>query len=85
MRKMTPRLQKRMEIGALNYARAEHSDPFAYARAALHIRNGIAGERINAAHEYEDAFYDAVPRQEKRMTVLGVEYYVTRYYNMRRP
>lgn len=53
-------LSLRIQEGAEAYAKADRSDPFAYARAQAHIRNGICG-LIPAGFPGvgEDAFYKA--------------------------
>lgn len=63
------------------YVKADKSDPFAAARVALHMRNGIAGFTTQG----EDAFYSADPFQEERFLPNGTAYFVTVYRNVRRP
>lgn len=72
--------RRRMFEGARNYALAEKSDPFAFARAMSHTLNGIAN-----IHNGEDAFYQADPYQETRVLPDGREYNVTAYRNVKRP
>jgi hypothetical protein len=61
------RLRMRMDEGARRYAAADKSDPFAYARARTHMKNGIAGLAQNGG----DAFYDATEDTETRKLPNG--------------
>ena len=47
---------------ARTYAAADKSDPFAFARAMAHMKNGICGFNQNG----QDAFYSADEQQETR-------------------
>lgn len=63
---------------AKNYARADKSDPFAYARALAHIKSGVAtSARAAKARDNKwntqlvrepahSAFWDAMPSHEER-------------------
>jgi hypothetical protein len=72
---------ERMLEGARNYAAADRTDPFAYARALTHIRTGIAG----LTHTGEDGFYKADPYTEERYLPDGRPYQATVYRNLQRP
>lgn len=79
-----------MTIGAFNYAQADRSDPFAYAKAMSHIKNGICDQRFdNKNNEQRLCHYEADLTQEQRSFVNGegkiVEYTVPTYVNMKRP
>jgi hypothetical protein len=74
--------QDRRFEAARRYAAANASDPWALPRALAHIRNGIAS---HFTQDGKDAFYNADPFQETRMTASGKEYVVTVYRNMIRP
>ena len=65
----------RMLNGALNYAKADRSDPFAYSRAMSHINSGVASIGPNG----EDSFYDAEPFADPS------KFHTTAYKNIRRP
>lgn len=76
---------QRMEVAALNYAKADRSDPFAYSRTMTHLKNGISS-LVN--QHGQDAFYSATPFQDKRSYNNGkkeVEYHVTAYKDIIRP
>lgn len=73
--------RRRMLEGARNYAASEKSDPFAYERALTHIVTGVAG----LDSQGRDAFYQATPYQEERVTADGTPYMVTVYKNIERP
>lgn len=84
--------------GALAYARADKSDPFAFNRAISHIKNGIASIRAEKGpwgrKAGEDAYYSADPVRVPRDYVghpRGAhpgekrQYAVEEYRNIRRP
>lgn len=56
---MNTRTKNQLEA-ARRYAEADKSDPFAFARAKTHIRNGIATFNVND----DDARYDATEATE---------------------
>lgn len=62
----TSKLDLRMLEGAKNYAAADRSDPFAFARAIAHIKNGVAS--INNANQ-NAGYYNAEPYKGKREIV----------------
>lgn len=64
--------------GARAFARANNSDPFAFARAMTHIKQGI----VNVT---EDQIYTADEEFETRLDRHGKEYKVPVYRNVKRP
>lgn len=73
---------RRLEEGARNYAAADRSDPFAYARAKAHIACGIAAFYPNG----ESACYEAEPYIGYRPhPMTGEPFPVTEYKNRARP
>lgn len=72
---------QRMRDGAKLYAKADRSDPFAYARAITHILSDICGYNEKG----EEAFYNALEYPETRKTEWGEKYIVPAYRNMVRP
>lgn len=91
MKKITKKDQRAIALaGARNYAAADRSDPFAFARMMTHIDNGIVSFGLKDG----DAIYSAEPYKETRhlpITVVngkeigGEAYTVTCYKTMRRP
>lgn len=71
------------------WADSERSDPFAFARALAHTRNGLAGIGFDAdGRELIDGRYSARPEMERRTYQIDgreVEYYVTVHRDRRRP
>lgn len=84
-----PNNRNRLINGARNYALADRSDPFAFARCMTHVNNGIAS--IGSGRDGEDHCYSAEAYQEKRSLprkpdgTPGDIYEVTAYKTMRRP
>ena len=76
----------RMQEGALNYARADKSDPFALVRAIAHMKNGVAS--INNDKQ-QPGYYDAEPYEGTRKIYQGGveigEVKTTLYRGMCRP
>lgn len=70
--------QQRIEEGALLYALADKSDPFAYSRAVCHSRNGVASAK-------DDHYYSAEAYKDTKTAADGSQYTVTAYKSMRRP
>jgi hypothetical protein len=77
------KIDQRLVEGALNYAAADRSDPFAFNRAMTHIKNGICKD---------GATYEAHPTQEMRHLEPGMvfsdgtnTYPVTVYREVKRP
>jgi len=60
------KLNARMLDGARNYAAADRSDPFAFARCIAHIKCGIA-----SVGEGKDQYYDATPTPTTRPVMMG--------------
>lgn len=60
------KLDARMIHGAINYANADRSDPFAFARAIAHIKCGVAS--VNNATQ-QKGYYDAEPYEGTREVV----------------
>lgn len=79
-------MNQRMIDGAINYARADKSDPFALRRAMAHLRSGIA---TFANGQGQEAFYSAEEYTETKSYTDGqgrnVEYHVPAYRNRVRP
>jgi len=73
---------RNMLAAAERYAQADRSDPFALARARLHLSNGIASY---ANANGQAAYYEAEPYQETRYLPDGREYQATVYRNVVRP
>ncbi len=69
-------LSPQMLAGARAYALADRSDPFAFARAQTHLRNGVASL---------DASYEAEEGVETRELPDGRPYQVAVYRNIKRP
>jgi hypothetical protein len=78
-----------MTAGALRYAAAEKSDPFAFARAMTHINNGIAQFTVNRENQRpSDGYYDAEPIKVDAFYVMNgetIHYKRTEYKNIARP
>lgn len=74
--------RNRLMDGARNYALADRSDPFAYARIMTHVGNGIASI---GAKDDDDRIYSAEPYRETRHLPDGTAFSVTCYKTMRRP
>jgi hypothetical protein len=70
----------RRVAGAIRFAAANPSDPFAFSRAITHINNGLSGP--NARHERLD--YDAEKASETRQLPDGTEYQAEVYRNVTR-
>ena len=66
--------------GAVRYAAANKSDPFAYARAMTHVNNGIAGPNVR----HERLEYDAEAMTEMRKLPDGIEYQAEIFRNVTR-
>ncbi len=72
---------------ALNYANADRSDPFAFARAMAHSRNGVC----DSGHDGKDCRYKADVHRERRLLPDDGrpeherEYFVDVYTNLQRP
>jgi hypothetical protein len=80
---MTSKLDRTlMHRAALAYAESEASDPFAYARAMTHLRNGVASWS-NAAGD--GAFYSAEEGSETRTLPDGTQYQARVWRNRFRP
>ena len=77
-----PTNRSRLTQGAINYALADSSDPFTFARAMTHVGNGIASL---GSKDGDDNCYSAEPAKEKRELPNGEQYEVTIYRTMRRP
>jgi hypothetical protein len=77
---MTNAETKRREA-ALNYIASEKSDPFAYGRVMLHMRNGVAGFITGG----QDAFYSADREYETAETPLGEKFPREVFRNKIRP
>lgn len=83
----------RMIGGALRYAAADRTDPFAFRRAMAHIDNGVASMGRPENKEYaiaagSRAMYDAAMVMEPRSYVRDgetINYDVVRWQNMKRP
>lgn len=80
----------RLIAAAANYAKADASDPFCFARCLCHIKSGICESRNEASKEYglelgANAFYNAEPVPEGRTTADGREYIAIAYHNRVRP
>lgn len=70
---------------AQRYAKADASDPFAFARAITHLRNGIASRLTSSG---KAAYYDATEDTEPRSieTPTGkVEWRAVVWRNVSRP
>ena len=85
----------RMISGAERYAAGDKSDPFTFARALAHIKQGLCGaceapemvwygDKVGGS-QGEDGHYDAKSAPEKCATADGSEYLATVYHNMVRP
>jgi hypothetical protein len=81
-----------IQLGALAYAQADKSDPFAYRRAVCHITNGVTDPRFARNGDRIDCYYSADPILEKRTLPKGIQfmgggntYEVSAYRNMVRP
>ena len=81
-----------MAAGALAYAQADRSDPFAYNRAMSHIDSGVAGFTHEKDGTRKDAFYKADASRENRVLPEGVtfsdgsnKFVVPTWINMQRP
>lgn len=75
----------RMYEGAEVYARADRSDPFAYARAIAHTKSGYASVSNDKG---QAAYYDAeqvVEHREYAHEGRVIKYTVPAYINMVRP
>lgn len=83
---MRPLKQQRMEE-AMNYVKANKSNPFTFNRVMSHMSSRIVGFNTKG----EDAFYSAEPYQEERFLPAspshpqGQSYMATVYKNMVRP
>ena len=73
---------KAMLQGAMNYAMADRSDPFAFSRAMTHTLNGVAN--YSDSHG-QSQHYEAECYMETRKLPDGRQYQVTQYRNMKRP
>lgn len=71
----------RQRAGALRYAAAEKSDPFAFLRALSHMASGIC----NPTDEGKDGHYDADEVAEEAVTVTGATYTKIAHRNISRP
>lgn len=71
----------RLRAGALRFAAAEKSDPFALRRALSHIASGICGP----TDEGKDGHYDADEVAEEAVTVTGSTFTKPAYRNIGRP
>jgi hypothetical protein len=78
--------QHRINEAAKRYAEADRTDPFAYARAMAHIRNGIADVDSDG-----NPHYDATEVKEQQQLPPGItlsngdtSFEVTRYRNIKR-
>lgn len=83
--------RERMIQGAINYAKFDRSDPFAFARAMSEINNGICTVKVRE-DDGKPCFYNAEPVTEMRKLDPGMqfsdgsnEYPVTVYRNAMRP
>lgn len=75
-----PDRMRRMTEGALAYALADKSDPFAYGRALAHTANGVA-----SIDGDKNMFYSAERGSEERKLPTGETFQVTVYRNATRP
>ena len=73
---------KAMLQGAMNYAMADKSDPFAFSRAMTHTMNGVAN--YSDSHG-QSQYYEAERYMETRKLPDGREYKVPAYKNIKRP
>lgn len=81
---MSPEMQLRMDrlrAGALRYAAAEKSDPFALRRALTHIAKGLC----HPTKDGKDGGYDADEYSEGAVTITGAPFTRTVYRNIARP
>lgn len=81
---MTPYEQKQVE-GAIRYAKADRSDPFAFNRAMSHIQNGICRTPPDKGGDYG---YSAKLIKERRSYDTGaekIEFFVDAYIDIQRP
>lgn len=90
-----------MKLAAENYARADKSDPFAYARAIAHIKSGVAtiirgtpplhkfDKQQRVPDDGKPAYWDAHPVDERKCyrSIDGEEHwYLTHTFSrMSRP
>lgn len=81
------KIWRKLVDGARNYAAADKSDPFAFARAMTPVNNGIAQIAIGE-HGEKPLCYEAEQFAETRsyeMDGRTVEYTVPAYKNIARP
>lgn len=73
----------RLVEGARNYAMADKSDPFCFARAMTHLNQGVVGYDADG----NEAIYTADAATEMRPSPMGdnTNYPVTVYRNVKRP
>lgn len=72
---------ERLKAGAVRYAAADRSDPFALRRALTHIAHGLCGP----LQDGKDGCYDADETAETAITNTGVTFTKTVHRNIARP